>query len=79
MRRAKPASAEQTVVFSDQPVDEQPPASFSTPAARDAWLQRIRELVRTGELDAARASLKEFRRRHPDHAVPEDLKALLDE
>ncbi len=78
LRRVKPASSEQAVVF-DQPVDEQPPASFSTPAARDAWLQRIRELVRAGELDAARASLQEFRRRHPDHVLPEDLKALLDE
>jgi hypothetical protein len=44
---------------------------------RAAWLQRIRELVADGELDAARASLREFVRRHPDEPLPDDLRPLL--
>lgn len=63
----------------EQAMDEAPPASFATPETRDEWLRRIRELVRENRVDDARESLREFRRRHPGHVLPEDLKALLDE
>lgn len=63
----------------DQPDDVQPPASFDAPEARDAWLQRIRELLHEGDRDAARASLLEFRRRYPQHSLPDDLLPLLEE
>lgn len=62
----------------DQPLDDQPPASFDTPDVRDAWLARIRELRDDGQLAPARASLAEFRRRYPDVALPDDLRPLLD-
>lgn len=60
----------------DAPLEDQPPASADTPAVRDAWLERIRELVRSGDMDAARRSLAEFRRRHPDTPLPDDLRPL---
>lgn len=66
-------------VHADQPLDDQPPASADSPAVREAWLQRVRELRDAGELDAARASLLEFVRRHPQVAVPGDLRPLLGE
>lgn len=61
----------------DQPVDDQPPASADSPAVREAWLQRVRELRDAGDVEAARASLREFARRHPQATVPDDLRALL--
>lgn len=61
----------------DQPVDDQPPASADSPAVREAWLQRVRELRDAGDVEAARASLREFARRHPQAKVPDDLRALL--
>ncbi|TDK26013.1 hypothetical protein E2F46_05270 [Luteimonas aestuarii] len=79
VRQAQPALPERADEYIDEPLDDRPPASFATAEARDAWLQRIRELVAEGELDAARASLKEFRRRYPQHSLPADLKALLAE
>ena len=60
----------------DEPETDVPPASADSPEVRQAWLQRIRELVGSGQADAARASLKEFVRRHPDVPVPDDLRAL---
>ena len=63
----------------DQAFDDQPPASADSPQVRDAWLKRIRELRAAGQLDDARASLREFIRRHPDTAVPDDLRPLLGE
>ncbi|MCC8362013.1 hypothetical protein LK996_02795 [Lysobacter sp. A6] len=68
-QRAEPefAEADEEVV---------PPATTESPAVRDAWLQRIRELVRDGHADAARESLKAFRDRYPGHAIPDDLRAL---
>ena len=65
--------------LADQPDADQPPASFDSPESRDAWLERIRELQRDGKAEAARESLREFARRYPQHAVPDDLKALLEE
>ena len=40
------------------------------------WLQRIRERRDGGDLDGARSSLMLFRREHPHHRVPDDLRAL---
>lgn len=61
---------------SDEPGTDVPPATMTSPEARDAWLARIRELLATGKPDAARASLREFRHRYPDAPLPEDLRAL---
>lgn len=56
--------------------DDSPPVSADSPAFRQAWLQRIREHIAKGELDAARNSLQEFRRRYPGLELPEDLRKL---
>ena len=61
---------------SDEPGTDVPPATMTSPEARDAWLARIRELFVAGNLDAARASLREFRHRYPDAPLPDDLRAL---
>lgn len=68
-RLPEPASA-------DAPLDDVPPATMASPAARDAWLKRIRQLQQQGDLDAARASLAEFRRRYPQATLPSDLREL---
>jgi hypothetical protein len=57
-------------------LDEEPPATADSPQVRDAWLQRIRELLAAGDTDAARNSLAEFRKRYPKYALPEDLRPL---
>ncbi|MGI8560898.1 MAG: hypothetical protein ACR2J7_05575 [Luteimonas sp.] len=64
--------------YRDQPFDEDPPASADSPEVRKAWLTRIRELVAAGELEAARASLREFRRRYPLTPLPDDLRPLIE-
>ena len=61
---------------SDEPDTDVPPATMTSPEARDAWLARIRELVAAGKSDAARASLHEFMHRYPDEPLPDDLRAL---
>lgn len=63
----------------DQPMDDQPPATVDSPEVRKAWLHRVRELRDDGQLDEARASLREFHRRYPDAPLPDDLRPLLDE
>ncbi len=65
--------------FEDQPIDDEPPASADSPEVREAWLKRVRELVTQGDRDAARDSLREYRRRYPDAAIPDDLRPLLPE
>ncbi|MDH5821626.1 hypothetical protein QFW77_01275, partial [Luteimonas sp. RD2P54] len=65
--------------FHDQPLDDAPPATADSPRVHRAWLARIRELRDEGELEAARDSLREFHRRHPEVALPDDLAGLLDE
>lgn len=85
-KAASPATQEQDAGFDaaaaanaaegDEPSDDVPPATADSPAVRDAWLQRIRELFASGQADAARASLKEFVHRHPDAPLPDDLRAL---
>ena len=71
-----PPEAEDTIWF-DQPVDLVPPASVDSPAVREAWLARIHELVAAERYQEARDSFAEFRRRHPDAVVPDDLDMLL--
>jgi hypothetical protein len=61
---------------SDEPGTDVPPATMTSPEARDAWLARIRELLAAGKPDAARASLREFKHRYPDDPLPDDLRAL---
>lgn len=71
------AAAEDT--FVDEPFAEDvPPATADSPAVRDAWLHRIRELQAAGDTEAARTSLREFVRRYPAFPLPDDLRPLLD-
>lgn len=63
--------------YGDQPLDDQPPASADTPAVREAWLARVRQLIADGRSDDARDSLREYRRRYPEAAIPDDLRPLL--
>jgi hypothetical protein len=53
-----------------------PPATTGNPEVRDAWLQRIRELQKAGQVEDARVSLKAFRKRYPEYIIPEDLRPL---
>lgn len=62
----------------DVPDDGDPPASADAPEVRAAWLARVRELLDTGRIAEAKASLTEFHRRHPQAELPPDLRALLD-
>jgi hypothetical protein len=72
---AADAAAEEGV--SRAVLDEEPPATADSPQVRDAWLQRIRDLLSAGETDAARNSLAEFRRRYPKYVLPEDLRRFV--
>ncbi len=74
IRRAAPVAD----VLHDLPDDDEPPATADSPQVRAAWLERVRELLDAGDIVAARASLAEFHRRHPDADLPPDLRALLD-
>lgn len=56
-----------------------PPATVDSPAFQRLWLERIRELRDAGELEVARESLREYRRRYPSQSLPDDLDGLLDE
>ena len=56
--------------------DEAPPVSMDMPAAREAWLRRIIELLDQGETQNASESLAEFRRRYPNATLPPRLDAL---
>ena len=73
---AREAEDAEIDAFSDQSIDDEPPATADSPAVQQAWLQRIRELVADGDLDGARASLGEFKRRYPRYALPDDLRKL---
>ena len=70
------ATGAQKAAASDEPGTDVPPATMTSPEARDAWLARIRELLAAGKPDAARASLREFTHRYPDARLPDDLRAL---
>lgn len=75
-RSAHEARVRQEPAFAEAEEDEVPPATADSPEVRDAWIARIRELLRTGDADAARESLRAFRARYPAHVLPEDLRAL---
>ena len=72
---AKAARAEEPA-FAESDEEVVPPATANDPAVRDAWLLRIRELMRDGKRDQARESLHAFRARYPGQPLPEDLRAL---
>jgi hypothetical protein len=76
MSKALHESPKPTPAAEDAPLDDVPPATMASPAARDAWLHRIQALQAEGKLDEARASLEEFRRRYPDVKLPANLRAL---
>jgi len=67
------------IVFEHEGLDDEPPATVDSPQTRRAWLDRIRELRDAGELEVARESLREYRRRYPDLDLPGDLEGLLSE
>ena len=70
------ATGTDSAAASDEPDTDVPPATMTSPEARDAWLARIRELLAAGKPEAARASLREFKHRYPDAPLPDDLRAL---
>lgn len=45
----------------------------------EAWLKRIESHLQAGHTQAARESLRLFVRRHPGHAIPDELAELLHE
>lgn len=62
--------------FVDDPDEDVPPATAASPAVRDAWLNRIGELLEQGNRQEAKASLAEFRHRYPAAVLPPRLRAL---
>ncbi|MFN3842592.1 MAG: hypothetical protein ACK4RW_04915 [Rehaibacterium terrae] len=52
-----------------------PPESDESLAPAD-WIARIRERLAAGQADDARRSLRRFIDVHPDHPLPDDLRAL---
>ena len=50
---------------------ERPGAPAAQPEAPERWLERILQLRKEGKDDEADKALAEFRRRYPDHKVPE--------
>lgn len=71
-RREQESTEDIEIVGADDSGDE-PPAYANSPQVREAWLQRIRELIAEGSLQQAHDSLHEFQRRYPDQPLPEDL------
>ena len=62
--------------FVDDSSEDIPPATVDSPEVRDAWLNRIIELLEQGKRQEAKASLAEFRRRYPGAVLPPRLRAL---
>lgn len=62
--------------FAEPDAEVVPPATANDPVVRDAWLRRIRELLKAGDENAARTSLHAFRERYPRYVLPDDLRAL---
>ncbi|MFZ5657333.1 MAG: hypothetical protein ACOY37_09825 [Pseudomonadota bacterium] len=56
-----------------------PPVASDASLGPVEWLERIRLRRDAGDVDAARASLRLFRREYPRHRLPDDLRALLAE
>ncbi len=42
-----------------------------------AWIEKIRKLIEEKKPDEAKKELEDFRKRYPDHKLPDDLKSLL--
>lgn len=68
------SDADAAAEASDEGFDERPPNTADAPEVRQAWLQRIRELIASGDTTGARDSLQEFKRRYPGVALPDDLR-----
>lgn len=51
----------------------------AAPLTPTAWLARVRRLHAADRIEEARASLREFRKQYPGHAIPSDLAPLLRE
>lgn len=56
-----------------------PPVVQDFRLSPEDWLQRIRDRRDSGDLDAARRSVREFVRAHPHRVLPKDLRQLLNE
>jgi hypothetical protein len=74
-RRAADAATLDTLPVND-PEEDVPPATADSPAVRDAWLERIGELLRQGRTEDAMDSLAEFQRRYPDAPLPPELRKI---
>jgi hypothetical protein len=72
------AAAEATLADMDTVVEDKQVEADAT-LAPAAWLERIRARAKTGDADGARASLRLFVQRHPQTAIPVDLRPLLGE
>jgi hypothetical protein len=72
----KSKAEDSATASNDEPAADVPPATADAPAVRDAWLQRIRSLIRDGNIIDARSSLHAFVRRYPSYPLPEDLRGL---
>lgn len=73
---AAPAGTDRVIVSGTRVL---PPVSADAALAPVPWLERIRLRRDAGDVDAARESLRLFRREHPRHRLPDDLRALLAE
>lgn len=73
LQRREQASAEDIEIVGADDSGDEPPAYANSPQVREAWLQRIRELIAEGSLEQAHDSLHEFQRRYPDQPLPDDL------
>lgn len=69
----EPQSFEDIEIVGVDDNGDEPPAYANSPQVREAWLQRIRELIAEGHPQQARDSLDEFQRRYPDQPLPDDL------
>ena len=56
--------------------DKEAAARFDPTVGVDSWLEYIRQLQAQGKTQEARSSLRDFRQRHPDIPVPDDLVGL---
>ncbi len=70
---AKAASSSQAIRAPSPAVAMGKPA-YPADLAPEKWLERIEYLRKQGRFDEARVNLAEFRKRYPDHPLPEDLR-----
>jgi len=80
------ANAQAAVADAAAPAERRASAFAGDPAKAEAdfqrrpseWLNHIRALRDRGDDVAARSSLRDFRKRHPDYLIPSDLTVLLE-